>query len=43
VLGPVRIENVHHIEPVWRPLVNALYGVVQKTTIRWEGKMGQLS
>jgi hypothetical protein len=33
LLGPVRIEGVHFVEPVWRPLLNALVGVVP---IAWD-------
>lgn len=33
LLGTVRIEGVHFIEPVWRPLINALHYVVP---IEWE-------
>lgn len=33
VLGPVRIESVHFIEPIWRPLLNGLCGVIP---VEWD-------
>ena len=32
LLGPVRIEGVHFVEPVWRPLLNAL---CQSVAVEW--------